>query len=101
MLELLFSIFLGWPAILATVVLAGVGLFRSDYRLLVTAAVLALPYSWLLSGFPVVQSPVFLLPVFPFASGFAMYRGREMLAWIVGLPFFLGVLLLYYVASAG
>jgi hypothetical protein len=33
MLELLFLIFLGWPGILVTVVLAGVGLFRSDDRL--------------------------------------------------------------------
>lgn len=100
MLELLFSIFLGWPIILVTVILAGVGLFRRDYRLLVTAAVLSLPFSWLLSGFPIVRSPVFLLPLFPFASGFAMYRGREMIAWLLAVPFFLGVLLLYYVASA-
>ena len=100
MLEIIISIFVGWPAIIATVILTAIGLFRSNYRLLIAASILAVPFSWFLSGFPVIQSPVFLLPLFAFGSSFAMYRGREMIAWLIAIPFFLGILLLYYVISA-
>jgi hypothetical protein len=101
MLELIVSVFVGWPAIVATVILAAIGLFRSDYRFLVAASILAVPFSWFISGFPIIRSPVFLLPLFAFGSGFAMYRRREMIAWLIGILFFLGILLIYYVASAG
>ena len=89
MINIIISLFVGWPAILATVILAAVGLFRANYRLLVAAAILAFPFSWFLSGFPVVHSPAFLLPVFLFGSAFAIYRDHEMIAWLVALPFFL------------
>jgi hypothetical protein len=29
-----------------------------------------------------------------------MFRGREMLAWLIAVPFFLTILLLFYVVSA-
>jgi hypothetical protein len=96
MVNTLISIFVGWPGILATVILAGVGLFRSNYRLLVAAAILAFPFSWFLSGFPVVHSPAFLLPVLLLGSAFAIYRDHQMIAWVVALPFFLAILFLYY-----
>jgi hypothetical protein len=100
MMDFLAVVIFGWPAILTTAVLALIGLLRNNYRLLVAAAVLALPFSWFLSGFPVIQSWVFLLPLLPFGSGFLMYRGREMLAWLLAVPFFLVILLLFYVVSA-
>jgi len=101
MIELILILFVGWPAIIVSVILAAIGLFRTNYRLLVAASILAVPFSWFLSGFPVIQSPVFLLPLFAFSSAFAMYRQREMIAWLLAVPFFLGVLLIYYVVSAG
>lgn len=101
MLDIIITIFVGWPAIFATMILAGIGLFRNDYRFLVAASILAVPFSWFLSGFPVIQSPAFLLPVFIFSSGFAMYRKHEMIAWFLSVPFFLGILLLFYVILAG
>lgn len=101
MLNIFLSIFLGWPAILVTLILASIGLWRSDYRFLVAGAILAFPFSWFLSGFPVVHSPVFLMPLILFASGFAMYRKREMIAWVIAVPYFLSILLLFYAISAG
>lgn len=101
MLGVFVSIFLGWPAILATVVLAVMGLARYNYRLLVVAAVVALPFSWYLSGFPIVRSPIFLLPLFLFGSGYFMYRGREMVAWLLAIPYFLAILLLLFALLSG
>ncbi len=100
MISVLAQLLFGWPAILVTVILAIIGLIRNNYRFLVAAAILAFPFSWFLSGFPSVRSPVFLLPLFLFGSGYAMYRGREMFAWILAVPFFLAVLLLFYLISA-
>jgi hypothetical protein len=96
MINIVISLFLGWPAILATIILSLIGLFRSDYRFLVAAAILAFPYSWFLSGFPAVHSFAFLLPLFIFGSAFAINRDHEMIAWLIALPFFLAILFLYY-----
>ena len=101
MFNFLIILFFGWPAILITVILTAFGLWKSNYRIIVTASMLAFPFSWFLSGFPIIRSPAFLLPVILFASAFAMYRKHEMLAWIIAVPFFLAVLLLFYVISAG
>jgi hypothetical protein len=97
MLDLLLSLLVGWPAVLATVILAIIGLVKNNYRYILAAAILAFPFSWFLSGFPVVQSPVFLMPVFLLGSSYSLFRGREMLSWLLAIPFFLAVLLLFIV----
>jgi hypothetical protein len=100
-MSLLASIFLGWPAIVVTLILTAVGLWKRNYKILVVAAFLALPFSWFLSGFPRIQSPVFLLPVLVFSSAYAQYKDHEMIAWLLAVPFFLSILLLFYIISAG
>jgi len=97
----LLSLFVGWPAILVTVVLAAMGLTKQNYRLLVIAALVAVPFSWYLSGFPVIRSPIFLLPLLIFGAGYFMSRDREMLAWLLAIPFFLSVILLLYALFSG
>jgi hypothetical protein len=101
MIDFLVVVFFGWPAILATIILVIIGLFRSDYRFLVAAAILAFPFSWFLSGFPLVQSPAFLLPLLPFTSAYLMYRRQEMFAWVVAVPYFLFIWLLFNVIRLG
>ena len=100
MLNFILILLVGWPAIVVTVILAAIGLFRSNYRFLVAASILAFPFSWYLSGFPRISSPVFLLPLLLFGSSYLMFRGREMLAWLIAIPFFLAIMLLYYVVLA-
>jgi surface polysaccharide O-acyltransferase-like enzyme len=41
------------------------------------------------------------LPLFLFASGFLISRDREMLAWLLAIPFYLAVILLWFAAMAG
>ena len=97
----LLSLFVGWPAILATVVLTVMGLTKENYRLLVVAALVAVPFSWYLSGFPIIRSPIFLLPLLVFGSGYFMSRGREMLAWLLAIPYFLSIILLLFALFSG
>ena len=99
MLNFILAIFLGWPAIVVAVILAGIGLFRYDYRFILAASFVALPPAWFMSGFPIVRSPVFLMPAFLFTSAWAMRRGREMLAWLLAIPFFLMIFLLFQIVS--
>ena len=101
MLDFLLSLLAGWPAILTAVILAIYGLVKNNYRYLLGAAILAVPFSWFLSGFPVVRSPIFLTPALIFGSAWAMRYGREMLAWLFAIPFFLVVLLLLFAIGSG
>jgi hypothetical protein len=101
MLDFLLSLLVGWPAIVVTLILAAVGLIRNNYQYLLAAAILAFPFSWFLSGFPIIRSPAFLLPLLLLGSSYAMFRTREMLAWLLAIPFFLMILLLFHVIAAG
>jgi hypothetical protein len=101
MLDFLLSLLAGWPAIVTTVVLAIYGLVKNNYRFLLGAAILAVPFSWYLSGFPIVRSPIFLTPALIFGSAWAMRYGREMIAWLLAIPFFLVVLLLLFALGSG
>lgn len=101
MLEFLFVLLLGWPAIIICVVVAIAGLFKKDHRLLTLAGVIAIPFSWYLSGFPEIRSLMFLSPLLLFIAGWLMSHKWELAAWIFAIPFFLIILLLASVILAG
>lgn len=100
MLNFLLLIIAGWPAIIVTVILAIIGLLKRDYRFLVGAAILAFPFSLVVSGFPVIQSLVFLMPLLPFSAAFALNRDHEKTAWILTIIYLLSILLLFFAAAA-
>ena len=103
MLNFLSGLFLGWPAILVTLVLATIGLLKRDFRFLVGAAILAFPFSLAVSGFPSVSFPAFcnsFLPLLLFASGFFMSRDKEMVAWLLAIPYYLVIILLMFAVAA-
>ena len=100
MLSFIIGLIVGWPAVLATCIVAGYGLAKSNHRYLVASALMALPFSWTLSGFPNIRSPIFLLPVLLFFSGYAMSKGREMIAWFIAVPFYLFIILLFLIVLA-
>jgi hypothetical protein len=95
MIDFLVVVTFGWPAIVVTIILSVIGLVRRNYRFLVAAAILAVPFSWFLSGFPIVRSIVFLLPALMLGSAYAMHRGNEMLAWILAVPYYMSIWLLF------
>ena len=100
MLDFFLIALVGWPGIIITVILAIIGLLKRDYRFLVGAAIMAFPFAWYISGFPLIQSPAFLLPLLLFFSGFAMNRGREMIAWLLAIPYFLSIILFFFAVMA-
>jgi hypothetical protein len=100
MLAIIFGIFFGWPVIVATMILIIIGLLKHDHRFLIVAAILVVPFSWFLSGFPVIQSPIFLLPLLPFLSGYLLRSNQEMFAWVFAVPYFLVIWLLLNAVQA-
>ena len=100
-MNLLLLLLVGWPAIITTVILAIIGLFKSDYRFLLWAAILSFTFSWYLAGFPSIRSPVFLTPLLVFCSAWAMRYDKQMLSWILAICFFLVIVLLLFVIMAG
>lgn len=101
MLNFILFLLVGWPAILATVILAIIGLLKRDYRYLVGAAILAFPFSWYISGFPFIRSLTFLLPLLPFSSAYALRRDHEMIAWVLSIIYLLFVILFLFAVLAG
>jgi len=104
MLNFISALFLGWPAISLTIILATIGLLRRDFRFLVGAAILSFPFSLSVSGFPSLSFPAFcnsFLPLLLFASGFFMSRDKEMVAWLLAIPYYLMVILLVFAVAAG
>jgi hypothetical protein len=101
MINLILLLLAGWPAIIITLILAGIGLFKNNYRFLLWAAILSVPFSWYLAGFPIIRSPVFLTPVLVFCSAWAMRYDRQMISWIFAILFFLVIVLLLFVLMAG
>lgn len=104
MFNFLSALFLGWPAIVTTLVMVTIGLLKRDFRFLVGAAILAFPFSFSISGFPSVSFPAFcnsFLPLLLFASGFFMSRDGEMIAWLLAIPYYLAIILLWFAVMAG
>jgi hypothetical protein len=99
--DFILIILAGWPAIVMSLILAVVGLLKRDHRFLVASAIVSFPFSWYLSGFPLIRSLIFLLPLLPFGSAYALRRGHEMTSWLLIIPFFLVIVLLYFVILAG
>jgi hypothetical protein len=100
MLGFLFTLFLGWPAILACVVVTIIGLFRKDHRFLTLAGIIAIPFSWYVSGFPQVRSLMFLSPMLLFIAAWLMFHKLETVAWLFAVPFLLLILLFISVVLA-
>jgi hypothetical protein len=101
MLDFILFLFAGWPAVIVSVILAVLGLFRSKYQFLVAAAIVAVPFSWVWAGFPLIRSPVFLTPLLVFGAAWAVRNGREMLAWILGITFLMVIVLFLFALFAG
>ena len=95
MIEFLFVLLLGWPAIIVCAVVCVTGLFRKDYRLITLSGLISIPFCWLLSGFPQqIGSPMFFAPLLLFLAGGAMSRKWDIAAWLLAVPFLLLLLLL-------
>lgn len=93
------EIIFGWPAAIAALLLCILGVGLKRYWLVVTGALVSLPFHYYIFGTPRFSILGILLPLCLFASAYAVRRKIYFLAWLLLLPFtgfilWLGVIIL-------
>lgn len=84
MTEILVQIIFGWPAVITSILLSIAGLMLKKPALLVASGIICIPFTHYISnGF---RNPAALLPLFQFASAYAITRERQLLAWLLIAP---------------
>ena len=78
----------GWPGILTSLGLSIAGIVRQQPRLLLIAALAALPFAWYLNAaWPPFRGFGLFLPLFQLAAALALYRHHRWRAGVCLLPF--------------
>ena len=85
----------GWPAIIASILLAIAGLLMKKANLMAIAGVIFLPFTYYLSNG--LRNPLVVMPFLLFASAFAIHRGKTRLAWLLLAPLLIVTLWLAFV----
>ena len=86
MTDILVQIIFGWPFIILSLLTSVIGLITKRYWLLLTGAVLSIPFSYYLSGTPGLRNIVFVLPLFQVGAAFAVRTHKMFMAWLLLLP---------------
>ena len=81
------AIVFGWPAILTSIALSVMGIVRGRPKWLSAAAIIALPFSLYLLGSPLFRWFGLAIPFLLAGAGFAIYKSRTRLAWLLLTPF--------------
>jgi ABC-type phosphate transport system permease subunit len=95
MTDIFVQIIFGWPAIITAIILSITGVTLKKPVLLVIAGIVCTPFTYYVSnGF---RNPALLLPLFQFASAFAITRQRNGIAWLLIAPLVVVSTMLAYV----
>ncbi len=88
MIPVLALVLIGWPAILASLVLSALGIVRRDARWLVGGGVLCVGFAWYLTGWPnpFMKALGYALPFLHIGAGIAVRRRTLWIAWTLLLP---------------
>lgn len=82
----LWPILLGWPAILASIVLSVIGIVRRRPAWLIVAAFLATPFALYLAASPRFGWLELIIPMLLIGASIAVYRQHAGLAWLLLAP---------------
>ena len=95
MTEVFIQIMFGWPAIITAILLSIIGVVIKRPVMLVIAGIVCLPFTYYISNG--LRNPAVSLPLFQFASAFAISRQRNVLAWLMISPLIVIATMLAYV----
>ncbi len=94
MTEILIQMFFGWPAVITSILLSIFGLWSKKPEFLAAAGVICIPFTYYVSnGF---SSPALVLPLFQFASAYAIKRQKILIAWLCLAPLVIVAVVLAY-----
>ena len=84
MTEIFVQIIFGWPAVISSILLSIAGIMLKKPALLVASGIICIPFTYYISnGF---RNPTLLLPLFQFASAYAITRQRNLIAGLLIAP---------------
>jgi hypothetical protein len=84
MTEIFVQIIFGWPAVITSILLSIAGIRLKKPALLIASGIICIPFIYYISnGF---RNLAALLPLFQFASAYALMRNRELVAWLLITP---------------
>ena len=86
MTDLLVQIIFGWPAIILALVLSIAGVIWMKAWPVVIGAVVLIPASLFLSGYPPLRGLAPLLPFVLLGAAYVVLRKKKLLAWLLTLP---------------
>lgn len=89
MIDLLVVMVFGLPAVLLSLVLSVIGVWKDKFWLVILGAVLIIPFAYYLNGSPGLRGFAILLPLFQMVSGAAVREKSKVWAWILLIPAFL------------
>jgi hypothetical protein len=87
LINTILTLLIGWLGIISSLAISIAGVIRSKPVWLIIGAMLAVPFSWYLSGWPLFQYIGLLLPLFQLGAAVAIQRHVTWLAWLLLLPF--------------
>lgn len=79
--------FIGWPGIIASLLLLAAGLTRKRPGLIILGAILAVPISWYLGSTPLFRYVLYFMPLLLTGSALAMRYQKMILAWLLVIPY--------------
>ncbi|AET68279.1 hypothetical protein Desor_2738 [Desulfosporosinus orientis DSM 765] len=78
---------IGWPGIITAIVLVSFGIYSKRIWLIILGTIFTLPISWYLGSTPKFRYIMYALPIFFVGSALAIKLGKNILAWILTLPY--------------
>ncbi|HSL28642.1 MAG TPA: hypothetical protein VK900_05530 [Anaerolineales bacterium] len=84
--DLLVVMVFGFPAVLLSLLLSAIGVFKEKVWLVIVGGVLFVPFSYYLSGAPGSAGLPLLLPGFHVGSAVAVREKHRLWAWLLLLP---------------
>jgi hypothetical protein len=95
--EIFIILILGWPAMIASLLIWLAGLIKKKFNLVIIAGIVILPFAFFYIGGYIGSHWLGLLfTLGHFASAFSLYRSRIWLAWLFLLPYVVWMSMLAY-----
>ena len=76
----------GFPAVFVSLALSVAGIIMDKFWLVIVGAVLFIPFSYYVNGYPSLRGFAILLPLFQMGSAAAVREGNRLWAWLLLAP---------------
>lgn len=84
--EYIVQIVFGWPFILLSLAISGIGITNNKAWLVLIGAVIIIPFCYYLNGIKLFSGVGLVLPFFHIGSAVAVFEESDLWAWLLLVP---------------